>query len=205
VKRPGFCPIKAVASSADGAKQIAMCGYGDISTSTDFGNTWTTQTNYAGINWESVATSADGTKLIASGGHQLYTSTDSGTTWTARDEIRNWSSVASSSDGTKLVAADYGLFNNSYFYGGHLYTSIDSGVTWIPHESNRPWASVASSADGSRLIAAAWKEQLYTSVSSSAIGSLGAISGGQYASVDLQYVGNNKFMIRSQVGSLVVQ
>jgi photosystem II stability/assembly factor-like uncharacterized protein len=57
--------------------------------------------------WQRVAPSGDGTKLVAvdTNGGQIYTSTDSGTTWTARDRNRQWRSVASSSDGTKLVAA----------------------------------------------------------------------------------------------------
>ena len=58
--------------------------------------------------WRCVASSSDGTKLVAgvSGGYggQIYTSTDSGATWTAREQVRYWRSVASSSDGTKLVA-----------------------------------------------------------------------------------------------------
>ena len=55
--------------------------------------------------WRSVASSADGTRLVAvATGGQIYTSTDSGTNWTARESNRYWWSVASSADGTKLVA-----------------------------------------------------------------------------------------------------
>lgn len=63
--------------------------------------------------WGSVASSADGTKLVAvvstgQGGPgnfaPIYVSTDSGVTWTPRENARNWSAVASSIDGTKLVA-----------------------------------------------------------------------------------------------------
>ncbi len=62
----------------------------------------------------SVASSADGTKLVAVVQNgQIYTSTDSGFTWTPRDSDRNWKSVASSSDGTKLVAG---------VDGGPIYT-----------------------------------------------------------------------------------
>ena len=69
--------------------------------------------------WSSVASSADGTKLVATVGYTIYTasqpgaiytSTDSGVTWTPHTSAApflnlNWSSVASSADGTKLVAA----------------------------------------------------------------------------------------------------
>ena len=95
--------------------------------------------------WLSVASSADGNKLVAvEYGGQIYTSTDFGVSWTARESNRNWYSVASSADGSKLVAV---------VYQGQIYTSTDSGVNWTARESNRYWGSVASSADGSKLVA----------------------------------------------------
>ena len=104
----------------------------------------------------SVASSADGTKLVAATFiGQIYTSTDSGVSWTARESTRNWYSVASSADGTKLVAV---------VYQGRIYTSTDSGVSWTARESNqRGWSSVASSADGTKLVAATFQGQIYTS------------------------------------------
>jgi photosystem II stability/assembly factor-like uncharacterized protein len=64
-------------------------------------------------NWYSVASSADGTRLVAVviGGY-IYTSWDSGATWTQRGSSQSWQSVASSADGTKLVAVGW----NSYIY-----------------------------------------------------------------------------------------
>src|SRR3989442_2289024 len=68
--------------------------------------------------WASVASSADGIKLVAAERgnssyaedlpHPIYTSADSGMTWTQTSAPTNttiWSSVASSADGTKLAAA----------------------------------------------------------------------------------------------------
>ncbi len=50
-------------------------------------------------NWSAVASSADGTKLVATvKGGQIYTSTDSGVTWTPQASSTNWSSVASSAE-----------------------------------------------------------------------------------------------------------
>lgn len=110
--------------------------------------------------WFSVASSADGSKLVAVAyGSQIYTSTDSGATWTPRESNRYWWSVASSADGSKLVAAEY---------GGRIYTSIDSGVSWTAHESDREWQAVASSADGSKLVALVYGGQIYTSIDSGA-------------------------------------
>ena len=105
--------------------------------------------------WTSVASSADGTKLVAVASNgPIYTSTDSGVTWTSRDSNRSWWSVASSADGTKLVAA---------VSGGRIYTSTDSGVTWTARESVRAWYSVASSADGTKLVAALTSGLIYIS------------------------------------------
>jgi len=50
-----------------------------------------TQTSAPLNYWQSVASSSDGTKLVAvvNGGF-IYTSTDSGVNWTQRDSSRNW-------------------------------------------------------------------------------------------------------------------
>ncbi len=116
--------------------------------------------------WGAVASSADGSKLIAAGnGEQIYTSTDSGVTWTPRETNRVWLAVASSADGVKLIAA---------VNGGQIYTSTDSGVTWTARETNRTWHGVASSADGTKLAACVWDAngsspgQIYTSTDSGA-------------------------------------
>jgi uncharacterized repeat protein (TIGR02543 family) len=116
---------------------------------------------YKNRTWRSVASSADGTKLVAVAGdlfgEKIYTSTDSGATWTARDPARDWYSVASSSDGTKLVAVEY---------LGRIYTSTDSGVTWTARDSARKWYSVASSSDGTKLVAVEHQGHIYTSTDS---------------------------------------
>ena len=115
--------------------------------------------------WWGLASSADGTKLVASvQTGRLYTSTDSGATWVARDSNRSWLGVASSTDGTKLVAA---------VVGGQIYTSVDSGVTWTPREAARDWSTVASSADGTELAAAVQNGDLYTSTDSGVTGRRG--------------------------------
>ena len=122
------------------------------------GATWTPRESNR--SWYSVASSADGIKLVSVViGGQIYTSTDSGATWTPRDSNQNWIAVASSADGNKLVAV---------VNGGQIYTSTDSGVTWTPRESNRGWASVASSADGTKLVANANEDHIYTSTDSGA-------------------------------------
>ena len=60
------------------------------------------------VPWTSVASSADGTKLVAVGDGYIHTSADSGVTWTKSGPWGYWTSVASSADGTKLIAASDG-------------------------------------------------------------------------------------------------
>ncbi len=111
-------------------------------------------------NWSDVASSSDGTKLVAVvNGGQIYTSADSGVNWTARATSQNWQSVASSSDGTKLAAV---------VNGGQIYTSTDSGVTWTPTATSQNWQSVASSSDGTKLAAVVNGGQIYMSTDSGA-------------------------------------
>ena len=120
------------------------------------GTTWTPRTS--SLNWRCVASSADGTKLVAGvDGGNLYTSADSGSNWTARVSTAQWYCVASSADGTKLVAG----VNN-----GPLYTSTDSGVNWTPRSVGRQWYSVASSTDGVKLVAVVLNGPIYTSTDS---------------------------------------
>jgi hypothetical protein len=186
-----------VASSADGTKLVGVCtyteetnGYGDstIFTSSDSGVTWTAQnwttdTNHF-INWVCVASSADGTKLLAlatpEGGFSssdpasanigIYLSTDSGVTWQlsgAQIPTNSWEAVASSADGSTLAAAgfyvDFALDEDIQ----SIYVSRDSGATWVPGNApNVNWNSIAMSADGSKMVAvtrAPAGGQIYTS------------------------------------------
>ena len=79
---------------------------GSASAQCETGVTWTP--HESNRQWTRVASSADGTKLVAVVyGGQIYTSTDSGATWTARASNQQWWSVASSANGSKLVAVEY--------------------------------------------------------------------------------------------------
>lgn len=112
------------------------------------------------VYWVSVASSADGTKLIAvgnsspTGASAIYTSTNSGTTWMSNSApFAIWSGVACSADGTKLVAVAG---------TGSIWISTNFGVAWF-EATNAPvmdWSSVASSDDGVRLVAAAVSDQV---------------------------------------------
>jgi hypothetical protein len=115
----------------------------------------------------SVASSADGSKLVAAArlGGRIYTSTNSGVTWTPSSAPDfSWTAVASSADGSKLVATATS--------GGPICTSTNSGSTWTLTSAPRNyWISVASSSDGSKLAAAASgqpQSPIYTSTNSGA-------------------------------------
>jgi len=148
---------------AQNAGQSVLAG----NLSDSIGQSWTPRVGSAA--WSSVASSADGTALVATVGDTLsasgyiYTSTDSGATWTARDSQRQWVAVASSADGTKLVAANYtGSANPG------IYTSANSGASWARQLVVSLCCAVASSADGTKLVAAINSGQLYTSANSGA-------------------------------------
>jgi hypothetical protein len=160
----------AVASSADGTRLVALAGLKSVSSggyegpggiycSSDSGKTWI-QTSSVSTNWSCVASSADGTKLVAAvgggvyqGAGLIYISTNSGTTWSATAApSEDWMSVASSTDGTKLVAV-----------ADNVYISSDSGLTWVPSgPTSSRWQAVACSADGFRAVAGGHFTSLYT-------------------------------------------
>src|SRR5439155_6048877 len=93
-----------------------------------------------------VASSADGSKLVA-GGDLLYTSPDSGATWlTSAAPNAVWSSVASSADSSHLLAAAFDFFSGSN--PGLVFTSTNSGASWTATGlPNSFWQAVASSLD----------------------------------------------------------
>lgn len=164
-------PWVSLACSTNGSLLYAAAGGSDygapIFCSTDWGTTWV-QTGapsnaLQSAYWQSIACSADGTRIVAATSQQVFTSVDSGTNWTGRAYLSRYSCVASSADGTQLVAAAGGA--NS----GPITISHDSGVTWAQTSapSNLNWKSVASSADGTRLAAAAGGA-IYTSADSGA-------------------------------------
>lgn len=115
--------------------------------------------------WTAVASSADGTHLVAcSNPGRIHTSDDSGANWTARDAVRTWKSVASSADGIRLAACTDDVSPGV----GLIYTSSDAGATWTPRDPSGHWTSIASSADGLRLLAGTFPGQLYLSTDAGA-------------------------------------
>jgi photosystem II stability/assembly factor-like uncharacterized protein len=138
---------RAVASSADGHKRVAVVGGGGIYIS----KTGWTQTSAPLTNWTSIASSADGSRLVATanGGFAnagpIFISTNSGATWVQTSApLTHWSSVASSADGTKLAAVSY---------ANGVFTSADSGANWTP-TAGPSGRRIACSGDGTKLLVA---------------------------------------------------
>ena len=171
--------ILSVACSADGSKVVTADFWMGIYVSTNTGTTWIQTGAFGTTPVSSLASSADGTKLVAAVGQlgsnvgPIYASTNSGITWTLTGAPTNyWISVASSADGSKLVAATYPPGERT----GLIYTSTNSGMTWVTTGApGNPWTCVASSADGARLIAASGPDTdsdfippIYTSTDSGA-------------------------------------
>ena len=124
-----------------------------------YAKTWR-QTGASDLNWISIASSSDGTRMIAANyAGDLYQSINSGQTWNgltvASLGSADWTGVASSSDGTILAAV---LFDNG------IYLSTNSGTSWAAEESaSVAWDGIASSANGSNMIASTYGSDLYTS------------------------------------------
>jgi uncharacterized repeat protein (TIGR03803 family) len=107
-------------------------------------------------NWDSIASSASGSTLVAvgydnGGGGPIYTSTNYGVTWISNNApLGRWQGVACSADGSEMVVAGGGGGSQL----GPIYLSTNFGASWAP--ANAPsnnWYSVASSADGTILFA----------------------------------------------------
>jgi photosystem II stability/assembly factor-like uncharacterized protein len=122
--------------------------------------TWTKQSNSPASYWNCIASSADGSKLIAASFNgPIYTSPDSGITWVESSNApgSEWIAAVSSADGVKLAALNTG---NSVLYDNTLlYTSTDSGTTWTSiNTTSVALNCMALSADGTTLIAGDWND-----------------------------------------------
>ncbi len=162
---------KSVAASADGQHLVAVTrpdysNYpaitgGDIWTSSNGGTTWTddslqpANSSASGLNWTSVASSANGQELAAvSEGDGVWSSLDGGATWNDVANFTmsggNWEAVSMSADGKYLHAMPT---------GGDVWSSSDHGATWRNDtwitgngSTHQNWQSVGSSADGQTVI-----------------------------------------------------
>ena len=134
---------------AGNGRVIVMGGYfTDLYTSVDGGLTWTDNASSGQAYWQVIATSYDGSHILASGNNTpVQLSADFGATWQATTlPSGNWSNFVISDDGTHMAAANY---------GDAIWESTDSGQTWTASASagSRAWSGIAMSSDGTRQAA----------------------------------------------------
>lgn len=146
------------------------------------------QTSAPNQHWQCIASSADGSKLVAVADNNngnigvIYTSTNSGTTWTSNNAPNaTWNCVASSADGTHLAAT---------VYLGGIYTSTNAGGNWTQSSAiTSSWYAIASSADGSQLFAGG--SSVYVSTNSGTTWTLSSAPFNQCCSIACSANGSN--------------
>ena len=108
-----------------------------------FAQTWTT--NALSPSAFMIASSADGTKLVAAcGDGDVYTSTNSGINWAQHLALPNAILAASSADGNILFS----------YAGAGFNVSTNSGNTWSFRANSPSGQFIVSSADGTKLLTA---------------------------------------------------
>lgn len=157
-------PWVSVVSSADGSKlaaatTISTLGGSGIFTSTNAGTTWASNILPPVF---SLANSADGNKLFATGLLGLLISTNAGSDWTpalSAPAIDLTNRIACSTNGLVL----FGLGRTN------IYSSFNGGTTWATNTAPLTnWSAIAVSADGLRATAAVSGGGIYVLQSSSA-------------------------------------
>lgn len=153
-----------LAASADGTQLVTAVNHdGWISTSTNWGLSWASRTNFGDIFWSSADSSADGRILVLSERNwpnDICISTNSGATWEV-SPLPNYGSYPSyaalSANGDFLVVAEV---------GGGIYSTTNFGGSWFTNSLSVYWQGIASSADGMKLVLVAQTGQIYTSTDS---------------------------------------
>lgn len=173
------CPIT---SSSDGTMLAAVVHSGTIWTSTDWGVTWTKRGSVA--DWASIASTSDGTKLVALSGDRdnMWISIDSGATW--EKPVMSYNGKVNNKPGDDnvdkddddnngddddgpVIFSDIAMSSDgtklaAVAFGAGIWTSTDGGSAWVRDKAfclncydDIPWMRVAMSGDGTIMFAAA--------------------------------------------------
>lgn len=143
---------KCLASSADGTKLAAGAYNDQIYTSSNSGLSWAAPAGSPTNSWWSIASSADGYHLVATGLGGTYISSDAGANWITTNLIGT--SAASSADGSRLIVCNVEGIDGLPAATGQVFTSTNFGIDWATNDlPAASWQSVASSADGNELLA----------------------------------------------------
>lgn len=193
----GSSLMGSIASSANGNTLVVGFMGGPIDISTNSGTTWAScwwgtnslwtshgpPQDYRG--WTSLGSSADGSKLVATGGG-LCASTNSGSTWTDISGITTALSVAISANGNTLASVGNRLVGSWL-----VFTSTNFGITWAPfYPPTGNARHVAVSADGTRLAAVFDDGGIYTSTNSGSTWTSNKVAGVSWYSAASSADGN---------------
>ena len=205
-------PWRALAASADAGVMVAASDNGEVYVSTTAGLTWALRNVIIGGRsvtsaWHSVAISDDGNTIAIAGraNSALYVSRDRGLTWVQTPApIGDYTALAMSADGQVIGATLTNGAGNPTI--GSVQVSRDGGGNFAavsPPGQDRNWRGLAMTGDGHQFVVAASTPgsaagQLYTSLGNrTSIGAAGSIGGGINDFVELEYLGNARFKVRS--------
>lgn len=193
--------LSAIACSANGQGMLLATSNEGLFRSSSWGAGFE-PSNPEVLNWRDVASSADGNRLAAAvHGGPIYVSTNGGASWERRGPVQAWRSIAMSADGRRLAAVG----DNT-----EVYVSDDGGLTWSSAGGPRARTAVAMSAAGDRMVAT-WDHEgatagsVQVSWSTTTPGTAGGIAGGTGDALELQYVGDGRFIVLSHEGQLSVR
>ena len=205
-------PWRALASSANAGVMVAASDNGEVYVSTTAGRTWVLRNVIAGAGtvtsaWNRVAMSHDGNTIAIAGrsNSAIYVSRDRGLSWVQTPApTGDYTALAMSSDGQVIG----GTLANGVGYPtvGSVQVSRDGGSSFAatsPPGLDRNWRALAMSDDGHQFVVGAGTTgsaagQIYTSLGNrTSIGSAGYIGGGVNDFVELEFLGNARFKVRS--------
>jgi hypothetical protein len=184
-----------VASSADGSRLVAAAYLGGIYYSTNFGANWHLSAAPASNYWVALTSSADGTRVVAvETSSNAWFSTDAGQHWQSSPiTSASFSAVACSADGLRVAASASGL----------IQFSTDGGLNWLPsHAPALSWRGVAASGNGNFFVNGSFSG-VYAFRTSTATGTNGYLGGEPYSAIQVEYVGNGRFLPVSHEGTLL--
>ena len=205
-------PWRALASSATAVVMVAASDDGEVYISTTAGRTWVLRNVIVGGSavtsaWHRVAMSDDGNTIAIAGrsNSALYVSRDRGLSWVQTPApAGDYTALAMSADGQVIGGTlTNGVGNPSI---GSVQISRDGGSSFAavsPPGQDRNWRALAMSGDGHQFVVAAGTAgsatgQLYTSLGNrTSIGAAGSIGGGVNDFVELEFLGNARFKVRS--------
>jgi hypothetical protein len=190
--------------------------------SSDGGQTWLQRNVIIGGSpiygsWYRAAASADGNTIAVAGRYNsgLYLSHDRGLTWTqAPAPVGDYTALAMSADGQVIGAT---ITNGTTAATtGSVQLSRDGGATFSPVTmpgTDTNWRAIAMAEDANLFIVASGtfgstNGQLYTSLGNRTSYATvpGSITGGPGAYVEVEYVGGNRWNVRtSSAGPFTVR